>query len=159
DRFISTMTARWNLLDWLFIQGRVGQDYYTFKANQTLPDGIGFLPNGSITEKTTSFTERNFEGLIGLDKDLSGDFSLSVNLGGNLMSQHRYTTDVEGLGFVIPQFHTINNTSVRNVTTGVYDKKINSLFGTAELSFRNYLFLNLTGRNDWFSTLNPKSNS
>jgi len=159
DRFISTLSARWNLLDWLFIQGRVGQDYYTFKANQTLPDGIGFLPNGQISEKTTSFTERNFEGLIGLDKELSGDFALSVNLGGNLMSQHRYATDVEGLGFVIPQFHTINNTSVRNVTTGVYDKKINSLFGTAELSFRNYLFLNLTGRNDWFSTLNPKSNS
>lgn len=159
DRFISTLTARWNVFDWLFIQGRVGQDYYSFKANQIIPDGIGFLPNGQISEKTTSFTERNFEGLIGIDKDLSSDFALSVNLGGNLMSQHRYFTDVEGLGFVIPQFHTINNTSLRNVKTGVYDKKINSLFGTAELSFRNYLFLNVTGRNDWFSTLSPKSNS
>ncbi len=159
DRFISTLTARWNVLDWLFIQGRVGQDYYSFKANQILPDGIGFLPNGQITENTSNFTERNFEGLIGIDKDLSDDFSLSVNVGGNLMSQHRYSTNVEGLGFVIPQFHTINNTGSRNVTTDVYDKKINSLFGTAELSFRNYLFLNVTGRNDWFSTLNPQSNS
>lgn len=159
DRFISTLTARWNIFDWLFIQGRAGQDYYSFRANQILPDGIGFLPTGQINETTSTFSERNFEGLIGIDKELSSDFSLSVNLGGNMMSQHRYSTGVEGLGFVIPQFHVINNTSVRNVSTSEYNKKINSLFGTAELGFRNHVFLNITGRNDWFSTLNPKSNS
>src|SRR5690606_9611155 len=126
---------------------------------QILPDGIGFLPTGQINETTSTFSERNFEGLIGIDKELSSDFSLSVNLGGNMMSQHRYSTGVEGLGFVIPQFHVINNTSVRNVSTSEYNKKINSLFGTAELGFRNHVFLNITGRNDWFSTLNPKSNS
>jgi hypothetical protein len=41
----------------------------------------------------------------------------------------------------------------------ITDNKINSLFGTAELAFKNYLFLNLTGRNDWFSTLSPESNN
>ncbi len=159
DRFISALTARWNVLDWLFIQGRVGQDFYSFRTNQIIPDGTGFRPNGSMTETNQTFTERNFEGLIGINKDLSSDFALSVNLGGNRMSQNRNSTNIDGLGFVIPQFHAINNTSIRNTTTGVSQKKINSVFATAELSFRNHLFLNLTGRNDWFSTLNPKSNS
>lgn len=159
DRFITMLTAKWDIADWLYLQARAGQDYTNFKANQVLPDGIGFLPTGQVTERTNSFYERNFDVMLGFNKDLNDDFAISANVGGNMMIQHGYTTSVEGNGFVIPQFHVINNTSVRNVSTNVFDKKTNSLFGTAELSFRNHLFLNLTGRNDWFSTLNPASNS
>lgn len=159
DRFITALTARWNVLDWLFIQGRVGQDFYSFRTNQIIPDGTAFRPNGSISETNKTFTERNFEGLIGINKDLSDDFAVSVNLGGNRMSQNSPSTSVEGLGFVIPHFHAVNNTSIRNTTTGLGRRKVNSVFATAEFGFRNHLFLNVTGRNDWFSTLNPKSNS
>jgi TonB-linked SusC/RagA family outer membrane protein len=159
DRFIASVTARWNLLDWLFIQGRAGQDFYTFKGDNIIPDGTGFRQNGQIDQRTMNFWERNFEGLIGMDKSLNENFGLAVNLGGNLMSQHRYTTAITGLGFVIPQLHVVNNTSTRNTTTQVYNKKIHSVFGTMELSYKNFLFLNLTGRNDWFSTLSPDSNN
>jgi len=159
DRFIASVTARWNILDWLFVQGRAGQDFYTFKGDNIIPDGTGFRQNGQIDQRTMNFWERNFEGLIGMDKSLNDDFGLAVNLGGNLMSQHRYTTSITGLGFVIPQLHVVNNTSTRNTTTQVYNKKINSIFGTMELSYKNFLFLNLTGRNDWFSTLSPESNN
>ncbi|GAB2783531.1 SusC/RagA family TonB-linked outer membrane protein [Rhabdobacter roseus] len=159
DRFITNVSARWNIFDWLFIQGRAGQDYFNFKANKIVPEGTGYRPNGQIDLNGQTFYERNFEGLIGLDRPLGQSFNLNVNLGGNLMSQHRETTTIVGSGIVIPQLHVLNNTSVRNTTTGIYDKKINSLFGTAELSYKNYLFLNVTGRNDWFSTLNPASNN
>lgn len=159
DRFISAINARWNIFDWLFVQGKVGQDFYTFKSNNIIPDGTGFRPNGQIDQVDMTFWERNYEGLIGMDRKVGADFNLAVNLGGNLMSQHRTTTNITALGFVIPQFLVINNTSTRTTTTGIYDKKINSVFATAELSYKNYLFLNLTGRNDWFSTLNPKSNN
>ncbi|GAB3330060.1 SusC/RagA family TonB-linked outer membrane protein [Larkinella ripae] len=159
DRFITTLNLRYNIFDWLFIQGKVGQDYYGFMANKIVPEGTGYRPAGQIDQAQQSFWERNFEGMIGLNKSLNPDFDLAVNLGGNLMAQHRYTTTIVGSGFVVPQLHVINNTANRNTTTATYDKKINSVFATAELSFRNYLYLNLTGRNDWFSTLNPKSNN
>lgn len=159
DRFITGVTTRWDILPWLFVQGRAGQDYYTFKGDNIIPDGTGFRVNGQIDQRVMNFWERNFEGLIGINKDLNEDFDLAVNLGGNLMSQHRYTTNISGLGFVIPQLNVVNNTSIRNTSTQNYDKKINSVFGTMELSFRNYLYFNLTGRNDWFSTLNPNSNN
>jgi TonB-linked SusC/RagA family outer membrane protein len=159
DRFITNISSRWQVLPWLFVQGRVGQDFYTFKGDNIFPDGTGFRQKGQIDQRNMNFWERNFEGLIGIDKELNKDFGLAVNLGGNLMSQHRYTTSITGLGFVIPQLHVINNAAVRNTSTQIYDKKINSLFGTLEVNFKNYLFLNLTGRNDWFSTLNPASNN
>jgi TonB-linked SusC/RagA family outer membrane protein len=159
DRFISTVNLRYNITDWLFVQGKVGQDFFSFMSNKIVPEGTGYKPGGQIDQNQQNFWERNFEGMIGLNKSLNKDFDLSVNLGGNLMSQHRYTTTVVGSGIVVPQLYVINNTATRNTTTATYDKKINSVFATAELSYRNYLYLNLTGRNDWFSTLTPKSNN
>jgi len=159
DRFIAAVNARWNITNWLFMQAKAGQDYYSLQLNKIVPEGTGYRPNGQIDQLNTNFYERNFEGMIGLNKALNKDLNLTVNLGGNLMSQHTNGTNLSGSGIITPRLEVINNTSVRNTTTSILDKKINSLFGTAELAFRNYLYLNVTGRNDWFSTLSPESNN
>ncbi|CAG5002315.1 TonB-dependent receptor P3 [Dyadobacter sp. CECT 9275] len=159
DRFIAAVNARWNITDWLFLQAKAGQDYYSLKLNKIVPEGTGYRPNGQIDQINSVFYERNFEGMLGLNKALSKDFNLTVNLGGNLMSRHNDGTNISGAGIITPRLEVINNTSVRTTLTSIYDKKINSLFGTAELAFRNYLYLNVTGRNDWFSTLSPESNN
>lgn len=159
DRFIAAINARWNITDWLFLQAKAGQDYFSFQINKIVPEGTGYRPNGQIDQIQTNFYERNFEGMIGLNKALNQDFHLVVNAGGNLMSQHSTGINLSGSGIITPRLEVINNTSVRNTTTSIFDNRINSLFGTAELAFRNYLFLNVTGRNDWFSTLSPQSNN
>lgn len=159
DRFIAAVNARWNITDWLFAQAKAGQDYFSLQQNKIVPEGTGYRPNGQIDQINTLFYERNFEGMLGMNKALNKELNLTVNLGGNLMSQHSTGTNLSGSGIITPRLHVINNTSVRNTTTTTADKKINSLFGTAELAFRNYLFLNVTGRNDWFSTLSPESNN
>lgn len=159
DRFITSLTGRWDIKDWLFFQAKAGQDFYTFDLNNMIPDGTGYLKNGRIDKRNINFWERNFEGLIGLQKNLDERFALAVNLGGNLMSQRNVVNSVTGSGFVVPQYHNINNTATREIQLGGYEKKINSLFGTAEISYNNMLFLNVTGRNDWFSTLSPESNN
>lgn len=159
DRFIAAINARWNITDWLFVQGKVGQDMFSYQINKIVPEGTGYRPNGQIDQITTNFYERNFEGMIGLNKALNKDFNLVVNAGGNLMAQHSNGTNISGSGIITPRLEVINNTSVRNTTTSIMDNKINSLFGTAELAYKNYLFLNVTGRNDWFSTLSPESNN
>ncbi|HTN67882.1 MAG TPA: SusC/RagA family TonB-linked outer membrane protein [Dysgonamonadaceae bacterium] len=159
DRFITSVNARWDILDWLFIRGKAGQDYFTFKSALIVPDGTGHTPRGKVEDRGINSWERNFELLMGMEKNLNQDFNFTANLGGNMMSQYSRSTSIEGLGFIIPQLHVVNNTSTRNTSTGISERKTNSIFGTAELSYRNFLYLNATGRNDWFSTLNPKSNS
>lgn len=159
DRFITSINAKWDILDWLFVRAKAGQDYYTFKANNIRPDGTAYRINGQVDETGMNFWERNFEVLLGMDKPLNQDFNFSANLGGNLMSQYRYSTNITGLGFVIPQLHVVNNTSTRNTNTSVFNRKTNSIFATSELAYKSFLYLNVTGRNDWFSTLNPKSNN
>ncbi len=159
DRFIAAVNARWDINDWLFVQGKAGQDFFSYQINKIVPEGTGYRPNGQIDQNQINFWERNFEALLGLNKALNKDLNLSVNLGGNMMSQQNGVSNISGSGIITPRLEVINNTSVRNVSTQVYNKKINSVFGTAELAFRNYLYLNLTGRNDWFSTLSPESNN
>jgi TonB-linked SusC/RagA family outer membrane protein len=159
DRFIAAVNARWNITPWLFAQAKAGQDYYSLQLNKIVPEGTGYRPNGQIDQINSLFYERNFEAMLGLNRALNKDLNLTVNLGGNLMSQHSNGTNLSGSGIITPRLEVINNTSVRNTTTSIADKKINSLFGTAELAFRNYLYLNVTGRNDWFSTLSPESNN
>lgn len=159
DRFIAAINTRWNITDWLFVQAKAGQDYFSFQQNKIVPEGTGYRPNGQIDQINTLFYERNFEGMLGLNKALNKDLNLTVNLGGNLMARHLSGTNLSGSGIITPRLHVINNTSVRNTTTFTSDNKINSLFGTAELAYRNYLFFNVTGRNDWFSTLSPETNN
>jgi TonB-linked SusC/RagA family outer membrane protein len=159
DRFIAAVNARWNITNWLFLQAKAGQDYYSLQFNKIVPEGTGYRPNGQIDQINNVFYERNFEGMLGLNKVLNKDFNLTVNLGGNLMARHNSGTNISGAGIITPRLEVINNTSVRTTTTSIADKKINSVFGTAELAFRNYLYLNVTGRNDWFSTLSPQSNN
>ncbi len=159
DRFITGLTAKWDLLSWLFIRGRVAQDFYTFGYDNIIPDGTAFALNGYIEQQDRKFWERNFELLISANRKINSDLSFNLSVGGNLMSQKNDIVNMRGDGFQVPQFHAINNTKERVVTLGGYQRKINSVFGTAEFDYRNYLFINVTGRNDWYSTLNPNSNN
>ena len=159
DRFITAVTAKWDILSWLYLRAKVGQDYFTFKTENIIPDGTAFYKEGRVEQGESKFFERNYELLLGLDKNLSDDISFNLNVGGNLMSVKSFGTSITGLGLNIPLFLNINNTKQRHAGSSVSEKKTNSLFGVAELGFRDWLFVNVTGRNDWYSTLNPASNN
>jgi len=63
-----------------------------------------------------------------------------------------------GERLAIPFYHVVTNGSVQ---TAIYDFSqagVNSVFGSAEVAFKNYLYVTLTARNDWYSTLNPDNN-
>lgn len=159
NRFIGSTRIKWDILDWLFVQGKVGQDHFSYKMDNVIPEGTGFAKPGRITQSNTSFTERNWELVVGVNKDLGNDFTLNAIAGGNIMTQHYDYNNVVGDGVVIPGLEVINNTSTKTVSISESNKRINSLFATAELGYKGFLYLNATGRNDWFSTLNPDNNS
>lgn len=159
ERFIGVVNVRWNILDWLFVQGKVGQDFFEFRATNIVPDGTAYRLNGTISESNIKFLERNFEFLAGMEKRILEDFNINFNVGGNQMINKREDISISASEFVIPQKHVLNNTKTRNTTLNRYNKQVNSLFGILELSYKDYLYLNITGRNDWFSTLDKHSNN
>lgn len=159
DRFIGVVNARWDITDWLFVQGKVGQDFFEYRSTNVVPDGTAYRLNGTIGESNIKFMERNYEFLVGVNKKIKENFDFSLNFGGNTMTNSREDITISGADFVIPQKYVLNNTKTRSTSLNHYNKKINSLFAVMEVSYKNYLYLNATGRNDWFSTLDPETNN
>lgn len=161
DRFMASFEPRYNLTDWLYVKARVGFDKYFYNYTAISPTGVPYQPLGGYDKNVQSFSEVNSELLLGLNRKLSDDFNLNVIVAGNLMKQIRKQDYISGSSFNIPFFYDITNISPasRSASYNYIEKRINSTYGSAELSYKNFAYLTVTGRNDWFSTLNPNNNS
>jgi TonB-linked SusC/RagA family outer membrane protein len=158
DRLISSGQLRYDITDWLWVQGRAGMDWYTRKITNLVPQGTGHMRGGSMNEGEYRVREVNLEWMAGFDKTFS-DFSVNAFVGGNRMRRNYEELQLNGNGFNVPFEGFINNTVTRTWGYGISESGINSLFGSLQLGFKDILFLTGTARQDWFSVLNPESNS
>jgi TonB-linked SusC/RagA family outer membrane protein len=153
ERFIGSMTMRYAFDNGFFIQGRAGRDSYTDRMTNVVPSGTAYLPIGRITETTTKFYELNADVLIGKQFKAGSDFTITPNIGANLRKQEAETSTLIGNDLAVPFTYSITNAKNKTVTYTDLNQEIQSVYGTLELAYKNYLFLTATGRNDWFSTL------
>jgi TonB-linked SusC/RagA family outer membrane protein len=158
DRIITHGQLRYNILDWLYVQGRIGLDWYTRRETDKVPQGTGYQRGGSLGIGENRVKEINAEWIAGMDKAF-GPVNVSLFVGGNMMRASNERLTLSGNGFNVPFFEAINNTVTRSWGYGYGERGINSLFGSAEIGYNGYLFLTATARNDWFSVLNPEFNS
>lgn len=159
DRIITSGDLRYNINDFLYISGQAGMDWYTLRNTQLTPQGTGYERGGTITEREDRVREINLQSIIGFNKTFN---HLGVNafVGGNRMRRTSENISANGTnGFNTPFLAAINNARQRNFGYGYGKQGINSLFGSIELSYNNYLFVTGTARKDWFSVLNPENNS
>lgn len=158
DRLISTIEARYELTKWLYVRGRIGTDQLTRYNFEITPTGTQYSPGGQINDQsTTRFREFNGEWLVGVRKDITKKIAVDAFVGGNAMKQIDEVQGYNGNNFFAPGFYNINNLQQKNTYYGYNEKRINSLFGSAEFSYNKYLFLTVTARNDWYSTLAPEN--
>lgn len=165
DRIFGNLTAKYNFTNWLFIQGRVGQDYYSREQDYNLPTGTqrqvaapaGFV-NGQFVQDSRNVRELNTDILIGANRTF-GLFGINLNVGGNQMYRRISRHNVFVIDFYTRNLYTIGNSRQRDATYEFSERQVNSIYGSAEVSFKDYLFLNGTIRNDWFSTLSPENRS
>ena len=113
---------------------------------------------GNFDIQNSSFREQNWEGLLSYNKTF-GDFDLQANVGGNLRYNYIENIHNSTTNLVIPGLYTISNGGPGSVTYTNFlsEKKVNSLFGQTSIGYKNMVYLDLTARNDWSSTL-PKEN-
>ncbi|MBU6169485.1 MAG: SusC/RagA family TonB-linked outer membrane protein [Bacteroidetes bacterium] len=166
DRVFGNIAVKYNLTPWLFIQGRVGQDYWSRDQDfNNFPTGhaslaaapAGFV-NGVYTQESRRFRETNMDILISGNRTF-GKFGIDVNLGGNQMYRRSDLNSVQVTDFVVRGLYTVMNGRVKDPIYGKSERAVNSVYGAAEFSYNSYLYLNFTARNDWFSTLSPENRS
>lgn len=153
NRVIAMGMLRYQLLDWLTLQGRIGQDYFSDRTTAVTPTGTAYLPKGNMTENSIKTSELNADFLLSAERKLSNDIGLDVSVGGNLM---RYRSEIQnstGDQFNVPFLYALQNANNRNTRYDLFREEVQSLYYTAELSYKGMIYLNTTGREDWFSTL------
>lgn len=166
DRVFGNVSVKYNLLPWLYVQGRVGQDYWSRDQDyNNFPTGhatlaaapAGFV-NGTYTQDSRRFRETNADILVSASKTF-GNFGIDLTGGGNQMYRRSDLNSVQVQDFVVRGLYTVMNSRVKDPLYGLSERKVNSVYGSAEFSFKNFLYLNVTARNDWFSTLSPENRS
>ncbi len=166
DRMFGNISVKYNVTDWLYIQGRVGQDYWSrdqeFNNFATGTASLAAAPagfvNGTFTQESRRFRETNADILIAATKTF-GNFGIDLNVGGNQMYRRSDLNSVQVQDFVVRGLYTVMNGRVKDPLYGLSERAVNSIYGSSEFSFKNFLFVNVTARNDWFSTLSPENRS
>lgn len=159
DRYFGNIGIKWNITDWLAFQAKVNQDQYQFTQMERI--AIGSQALSQYEEIHRSNMERNSEALFLINKDLTEELSLSATLGGNRMYyEYSRNNAITKGGLNIPDYYSVTN-SVAPAATDNFSKykAINSLLGSATLGYQNLVYLDLTLRNDWSSTLPAEANS
>ena len=154
DRIIGNVTLKYDITSWLSLQLRAATDY----ASEVRAYKRGFstqrFPFGQYREARIITEERNTDFLLSANKKLNNNFTISGSLGGNQTRQKADFSEVNAGQLNIPGIYKLTNNRVPvDVAQSVSEKRVNSLYGAAQMSYKNYLFLEVTGRNDWSSAL------
>jgi len=163
DRIFGNTSVKYKFTDWLYAQGRIGQDYFTRPYDYDRPTGtrsIGAVTsgfNGYYYQEVSTFREVNMDFLINANHTF-GAFGIEALVGGNRMTQTGDNLSTAVTNFYVRDLYTVANGQVKNPLYSYYKKQVNSLYGSLDLSYKNFLFVTATARNDWFSSLNPATN-
>ncbi len=166
DRVFGNIAAKYDLTDWLSIQGRIGQDFWS-RADDYInfPTGqasravapAGFV-NGLYTQEARHFRELNADFLINSFKEF-GKVGLNLTVGGNHMYRRSDVNSTQVQDFVVRGLYTVQNARVKDPQYSLSERAVNSIYGSAEVSYNSMLYLTGTIRNDWFSTLSEENRS
>lgn len=167
NRLLGTATLRYSFTNWLYAQGRFNYDRGTNIVESNTLNGTGseILTNtgdgtyrGNFNINQTTSTDINADFLIGGNKEF-GKFSVDASVGGNTLRTQWQNTDQLASNFSSPGLYNIPAGTVKTQAYNFNRTRINSFYGLAEFGYNEMLYLNVTGRNDWFSVLNPENNS
>ncbi|MBC6112485.1 SusC/RagA family TonB-linked outer membrane protein [Pedobacter fastidiosus] len=160
DRLIVAINPQVTINDWLKFTTRLGADVFWWDGFEfnNIGSVIANNPDGFMRTFNTKQQNFNMEGLLTLKKDIA-DFSVMANLGASSFRSNFEKRDESINSLLQPGLINLSNAKeYPTVVQSIRKRQLNSVFGALSLGYRNYAFIDLTGRNDWTSTL-PKSNN
>ena len=158
DRYIISLSMKWNITNWLNIIGRARIDnaYTDFERKlYASTDGLFAKSQGNYMNQEDKNTSTYLDFLVNVDKKLGENYHLLVNLGGSFYDEKYKSDTFEGNLVGVPNFfHPSNIPSTEsNYNKSELHTQTQSIYGKAEIGYRNFLYADVTGRIDWFSTL------
>ena len=162
DRLIGLVSLKWQITKELSIQGRTSLDYYMDHSEEKDYNDsywISYTGQGNYVINKESNRQWNNDVLVNYNKELSPDLTLNVNAGASIEQFNYEGTNTNDQGLNAPNLFSLSNALASVSTNFIQRTEKQSVYAAAQLGYRNYLFLDLTGRNDWNSTLPVNNNS
>jgi len=158
NRLQGYVKANYDFTEWLSAFVRIGTDAVAEKVETVNQYGHWYYSTGRMNNSMARTSETNIDGLLMFKKDLASGIKVNANFGAN----HMYQT-YEGMSVYAEKFKIPTKPNLESASTNLpaYDplqeKIINSLYGSAMISYNDFIYLEGSARNDWSSTL-PKNN-
>ena len=159
DRVFGNITLNYKINDNMSFMGRALTDFYIDRRQERV--AVGGVNESSYSEYTRQLQETNLDGYLNFNKEINSDLNLVGFVGVNRRIRNFQRLGAFTLG-------GLNTPDLYNVTNGgdgyqVNDyessKVVNSVMGSVSLGYQRTLFVDITGRNDWSSTLSEENNS
>lgn len=171
NRILGNMSLSYDPAKWVNFTGRIGADIYNTQGNTFLhPEGLGQTvvvsgsPNyleqrGTIENYAENSRLLNGQVLSTVKKDF-GRFKTSLLIGSSFDDKNYETNAVLGTSLLIKDFNSLNNTTAnKNFKQTIIRQRSVSAFGNLNISYNDLVYLSVTGRNDWSSTMPVANNS
>jgi TonB-linked SusC/RagA family outer membrane protein len=161
DRYVASFNLGYDIKEWLNVSWRSGVNGYTQKQTDWFrPGSRGAGGSGQVTNFDVRFQELQSDFLATISKDINQDLNLRAILGSGINQRDTESQAYQGTGYVDFYINDIDNTNaVIPAGGGISKRRIVGVYGDVSLGYKDYLFLNVTGRNDWSSTLPTSNNS
>jgi TonB-linked SusC/RagA family outer membrane protein len=163
NRVFGNVSLDAKILPWLTAKFKLGGDV----ANSSLKTWRAIVKStraaynddpGQVSEDSYYTSELNTDFMLVINKDISNDLTFSAVLGHNFNQRDARSQGSSVIGLSTPKFYNLSNSAA---TPSVYEtlskRRLVGAYGSVDLGYKNFLFLNMSARNDWSSTL-PSSN-
>ena len=158
-RYFGYMSLNYKFTDWLSLMGRISMDTYNEQQEERIAVGSVDVPEYSRYNRR--YSEYNYDLLLNFNKDLSENFNLKALLGTNIrktLSESIYAETNGGL--VVPELYSLSN-SVNPLEPPIETYaplEVDGVFASVTLGYKDFLFLDVTGRRDQASSLPVDNN-
>lgn len=152
NRIFGYVNAKWEFTDYLNMTARFGLDTYSEEQNERI--AVGSVDVSKFTNFRRNYFETNTDIMLNFNKIFS-KFSVTAfaGAGNNYRKASRLWSSTVG-GLVVPEFYAISNSqSPVSISEGLNIRGYNSLYGLVSVGYDNFVYLEVSGRNDWSSTL------
>ncbi|HEX9827234.1 MAG TPA: SusC/RagA family TonB-linked outer membrane protein [Flavobacteriaceae bacterium] len=159
NRWVGNMTLNWTPKDWINVSYAAQVDNYSDKRNRFVPPDLdtGTQVGGFIVDQNINFLAIESNLLVSMTKDWSDDLKTTLTLGNQISDSKRDYSFIRGETLNVPGINDLANTINTFAGNDITQLRNVGVFGELKVDYKNKLFLTVTGRNDWISTL-PKEN-
>lgn len=156
DRVIASATLQYDVNDWVFVKGRAGIDQSDRITEGISPTGTGHNVNGGMSQGQNKYQQTNFDIMLGSSHEFDNGLGYDFLVGANKMRLQEDWTSASGSNFALPFYYSIANGINNRGSSSFVKLGSHSVYGQAEISYDNWLFLTGSARNDWFSVLDGR---